>query len=203
MDPNEGERMMRKNKVRALATIAMLSSIAYVLMFLSFPVPPFPVFLKIDFSDVPALIGTIMLGPIAGILIELIKNILDYFIKGSETGIPIGHMANFLAGIFYILPTYYVYKKVKTKKGMTVALVIGTCLMAVLMSVLNYLVILPAYTFFMNMPAMSGPEIKQYIIAGILPFNFIKGIAMSIVFMLLFAKMGSWLNKQSANYVNG
>jgi riboflavin transporter FmnP len=203
MDPNEGERMMRKNKVRALATIAMLSSIAYVLMFLSFPVPPFPVFLKIDFSDVPALIGTIMLGPIAGILIELIKNILDYFIKGSETGIPIGHMANFLAGIFYILPTYYVYKKVKTKKGMTVALVIGTSLMAVLMSVLNYLVILPAYTFFMNMPAMSGPEIKQYIIAGILPFNFIKGIAMSIVFMLLFAKMGSWLNKQSANYVNG
>ena len=61
--------------------------------------------------------------------------------------------------------------------------------MAVMMSVLNYFVLLPAYTFFLNMPAMSGPEIRQYIVAGVLPFNIIKGIAMSLVFMLLYKKM--------------
>lgn len=191
---------MKKNKVRALVSIAMLSSISYILMFLNFPVPPFPAFLKIDFSDIPALIGAIILGPMAGVLIELMKNILDYFIKGSETGVPVGHIANFLAGILYILPTYYVYTKLKSKKGMTLALVLGTSIMAVVMSVLNYLVILPAYTYFLNMPAMNGSEIRQYIVAGILPFNFIKGIAMSVLFMLMFTKMGAWLNKQSVAF---
>ncbi len=187
---------MKKNKVKALVSISMLSSIAFILMFLNFPVPPFPAFLKIDFSDIPALIGAIIFGPMAGVLIELMKNILDYTIKGSETGVPVGHLANFLAGILYILPTYYFYKKVKTKKGMTIGLIIGTSIMAVCMSILNYLIILPAYTFFLNMPAMSGPEIRQYIVAGILPFNFIKGLAMSIVFMLLFTRMGTWFKKQ-------
>ncbi|WP_147533039.1 ECF transporter S component [Bacillus marasmi] len=191
---------MKKNKVRGLVSIAMLSSIAYILMFLNFPVPPFPAFLKIDFSDVPALIGAIVLGPMAGVLIELMKNVLDYFIKGSETGVPVGHIANFLAGILYILPTYYVYNKLKSKKGMTVALVLGTTIMAVVMSVLNYLIILPAYTFFLNMPAMSGPEVKEYIVAGILPFNLIKGVAMSVLFMILFTKLGTWLNKQAASF---
>ncbi|WP_318503464.1 ECF transporter S component [Bacillus sp. T3] len=191
---------MKKNKVRALVSIAMLSSISYILMFLNFPVPPFPAFLKIDFSDIPALIGAIILGPMAGVLIELMKNILDYFIKGSETGVPVGHIANFLAGILYILPTYYVYTKLKSKKGMTLALVLGTSIMAVVMSVLNYLVILPAYTYFLNMPAMNGAEIRQYIVAGILPFNFIKGVAMSVLFMLMFTKMGAWLNKQSVAF---
>jgi riboflavin transporter FmnP len=190
--------MMKKNKVKALVSISMLSSIAYILMLVNFPIPPFPTFLKIDFSDLPALIGALIFGPLAGILVELIKNVLDYFMTGSETGVPVGHFANFVSGLLFILPTYYIYNKLKTKKGMTVALVVGTCLMSVIMSVLNYFVLLPAYTFFLNMPVMSGPEIGQYIVAGILPFNLVKGVAMSIVFMLLFAKMGTWLNKQAS-----
>jgi riboflavin transporter len=189
---------MKKNKVKVLVSIAMLSSIAYILMLVNFPIPPFPTFLKIDFSDLPALMGALIFGPVAGILVELIKNVLDYFMTGSETGVPVGHFANFVSGLLFILPTYYIYNKLKTKRGMTVALVIGTCLMSVIMSVLNYFVLLPAYTFFLNMPVMSGPEIRQYIVAGILPFNLVKGIAMSIVFMLLFSKMGTWLNKQAS-----
>lgn len=191
---------MKKNRVRILVSLAMLSSISYILMFVNFPVPPFPAFLKIDFSDIPALIGAIIFGPMAGVVIELIKNILDYFIKGSETGVPVGHVANFLAGILYILPTYYVYNKLTSKKGMTFALVLGSAVMAIVMSVLNYVVILPAYTFFLNAPAMSGAEVKEYIVALILPFNLIKGVAMSILFMILFTKMGTWLNKQAATF---
>jgi len=187
-----------QNKVRAMVSIAMLSSIAYVLMLVNFPIPPFPNFLKIDFSDIPALIGALMFGPMAGILVELLKNVLDYFMTGSETGVPVGHMANFIAGILFILPTYYIYNKMKSKKGMTFALIIGSILMSGIMSILNYYIILPAYTFFLNWPAMSGTEIRQYIVAGILPFNLIKGLAMSLVFMLLFTKMGTWLNKQTS-----
>ncbi|WP_338451759.1 ECF transporter S component [Niallia oryzisoli] len=187
-----------QNKVRALVSIAMLSSIAYVLMLVNFPIPPFPNFLKIDFSDLPALIGALIFGPMAAILVELLKNILDYFMTGSETGVPVGHIANFIAGLLYILPTYYIYNKIKTKKGMSFALIVGSILMSVIMSVLNYYIILPAYTYFLNFPAMSAAEIRQYIVAGILPFNLIKGLAMSLVFMILFTKMGTWLKKQAS-----
>lgn len=190
---------MKKFSIKALVSIGMLSSISYILMLLNFPIPPFPQFLMIDFSDIPALIAALIFGPVAGILVELIKNILDYFMTGSATGVPVGHIANFFAGILFILPTYYVYNKLKTKKGMTFALVIGTFIMAVIMSVLNYFIIYPAYTFFLNMPAMSTPEMRTMVVGAILPFNIVKGLIITIVFMLLFTRMNPWLSKQGLN----
>jgi riboflavin transporter len=189
---------MKKFSVKAMVSIGMLSSISYVLMLLNFPLPPFPKFLMVDFSDIPALIAALIFGPAAGILVELIKNMLDYFMTGSETGVPVGHAANFVAGVLFILPTYYIYQRLKTKKGMTFALVAGTVSMAILMSVLNYYVFLPAYTIFLNMPAMSGPETRQLIVAGILPFNIVKGILMSIVFMMMFSRMKTWIERQQS-----
>nr|WP_295971752.1 ECF transporter S component [uncultured Bacillus sp.] len=193
---------MKKNKVKMLVSIAVLSSISYILMFLNFPIPPFPVFLQIDFSDLPALVGALIFGPVAGILVELFKNILDYFMTGSETGIPIGHMANFIAGIVFILPVYFIYNKLRTKKGMMFALVTSSILMSLIMSVLNYFVLLPAYSFFLNMSAMNGTEMRQSIVTGILPFNIIKGFIMSVVFMLLFTKLRPWLNKKASLQIN-
>jgi len=188
---------LKKLNIKSMVAIGMLSSISYVLMLLNFPIPPFPQFLMIDFSDIPALIAALIFGPAAGILVELIKNILDYFMTGSATGVPVGHIANFAAGILFVLPTYYVYSKLKTKKGMTFGLVIGTMVMAVIMSVLNYLVILPAYTFFLNFPAMSAPEMRTMIVTGILPFNILKGFIISMVFMLIFTRMRTWVEKQA------
>ncbi|WP_366160295.1 ECF transporter S component [Bacillus infantis] len=189
---------MKKFSIKALVSIAMLSSISYVLMLLNFPIPPFPKFLMIDFSDIPALIAALIFGPAAGILVELFKNVLDYFMTGSATGVPVGHLANFAAGILFMLPTYYIYNKLRTNKGMTAALVISTFIMAVLMSILNYFIILPAYTLFLNMPAMSAPETRTMVVTAILPFNIVKGLIITGIFMLLFAKMNPWINKQSA-----
>ncbi|KON87193.1 riboflavin transporter FmnP [Sporosarcina globispora] len=188
---------MKKLNIKAMVAIGMLSSISYVLLLLNFPIPPFPQFLMIDFSDIPALIAALIFGPAAGVLVELIKNILDYFMTGSATGVPVGHIANFAAGILFVLPTYYMYSKLKNKKGMTFGLVIGTIVMAVIMSVLNYFVILPAYTFFLNFPAMSAPEMRTMIVTGILPFNIVKGLIISIVFMLIFTRMRTWVEKQA------
>jgi len=187
---------MKKFSVKALVAIGMLSSISYVLMLLNFPLPPFPNFLMIDFSDIPALIAALIFGPVAGILVELFKNILDYFMTGSATGVPVGNIANFVAGILFVLPAYYIYTKLKTKKGMTLALVISTLVMSITMSVLNYYVIMPAYTFFLNYPAMGTPELKTMIVSGILPFNILKGLLISLVFMLLFARMSTWISRQ-------
>ena len=183
---------MKYSKVKVMVTIGMLSSIAYLLMLLNFPLPPFQNFLLIDFSDIPALIAALIFGPIAGILVEFFKNVLNYIATGSQTGIPIGHIANFLAGILFILPTYYLYKKIKTRKGMTFALILGTFTMAVMMSVLNYFFILPAYTALLNYP-----DLRNYVVPGILPFNILKGVIMSFVFMLLFTRMQAWINKFS------
>jgi riboflavin transporter FmnP len=182
----------KNTKVKAMVSIGMLSSIAYLLMLLNFPLPPFPNFLFVDFSDIPPLIATLIFGPIAGILVEFFKNVLNYIATGSPTGIPVGHIANFLAGILFILPTYFIYNKLKTRKGMSIALIVGTIIMAVMMSVLNYVIILPAYTALLHFP-----DSRNLVVPGILPFNIVKGVIMSVVFMLLFSRMQAWINKNT------
>lgn len=187
---------MKKLKVKAIVSIGMLSSISYIMMLLNFPIPPFPNFLLVDFSDIPALIAALIFGPLAGVLVELIKNFLNYFTVGSATGVPVGQIANFIAGILFILPTYYLYKKLKSRKGMTFALIVGSLSMGISMSVLNYFVFLPAYTFFLNSPAMSTTEMRQLIVTAILPFNILKGLMMSTIIFLIFIRMQSWIDKQ-------
>lgn len=187
---------MKSNKIKKMVTLAMFGSLSYLLMLLNFPFPGFPPFLNIDFSDIPALMAALIFGPLAGIIVEFLKNLLDMIMTGTETGVPVGHISNFIAGILFILPTYYVYKKISSKKGMTFALLAGTVSMAIVMSVLNYYVFLPAYTFFMGWDAMTAPESMKYVTAAILPFNIIKGILITSVFMLLFVKLQTWINKQ-------
>ncbi|WP_342042766.1 ECF transporter S component [Bacillus sp. OTU2372] len=182
----------KKLNVKAYVSIGMLSSIAYLLMLLNFPLPIFPNFLFVDFSDIPALIAALVFGPLAGILVELFKNVLNYIATGSQTGVPVGHIANFVAGIVFVLPTLFVYNRLKTRKGMTIALVAGTVIMAVVMSILNYILILPAYTMLMGFPDM-----RNLVVPAILPFNILKGIMMSVIFMLLFIRMQAWINKFS------
>ncbi|MBT2698900.1 riboflavin transporter FmnP [Neobacillus sp. B4I6] len=185
-------KKQRKMNVRAYVSIGMLSSIAFLLMLIQFPLPLFPNFLFVDFSDIPALIATLIFGPIAGILVEFFKNVLNYIQTGSFTGIPVGHIANFAAGIVFILPTYFVYNRLKTRKGMTLALIAGTAIMAVMMSLLNYFFILPAYT-----ALMGFPDMRNLVVPAILPFNLIKGVMMSSIFMLLFIRMQAWINKNT------
>ncbi|MDR4948439.1 ECF transporter S component [Neobacillus cucumis] len=180
----------KRLNVKAYVSIGMLSSIAYLLMLLNFPLPLFPNFLFVDFSDLPALFAALIFGPLAGILVEFIKNVLNYIATGSQTGIPVGHIANFIAGIVFVLPTYFVYNKLKTRKGMTIALVAGTIIMAVVMSALNYIAILPAYTLLMGFPDM-----RNLVVPAILPFNILKGVMMSVIFMLLFMRLQVWMNK--------
>lgn len=188
---------MKKFSVKSLVLIGTLSGLAYVLMIFKFPLPVFPSFLKIDFSDLPALFSTLILGPSSGVIVELLKNVLDYMTTGSETGIPVGHISNFVSGILFILPTYFVYRKLKTKKGMTIGLLSGTFIMSLLMSFLNYYVFLPAYTIFLGASSMSSAALLKTVLYGILPFNIIKGILMTVVFMLVFVRLHSWIGKQS------
>ena len=191
--------MKKKNlRLRSMIAIAMLSSISFVLMLFNFPLPPFPAFLQVDFSEVPAIIAAITMGPVAGILVELLKNVLDWLFSGSPTGVPVGHMANFATGVLFILPVWWVYHRLSTAKGMTTGLILGTLSMAVGMSLLNYVLFLPLYVKFMNFPVMSGEELYQMIVMGILPFNLLKGIILAAIILLLVRSMHRWIEKQRA-----
>lgn len=186
---------MKQSKVSRYVVVGMLSAVSYVLMLLDFPLPGFPPFLKIDFSDIPALLGAMIMGPGAGILIELFKNIIDVLTTGSETGIPVGHMANFATGTTFILTAYFIYAHVKSKKGMTMGLIAATIVTALTMTVLNYIIFIPLYAKFMN---FTLP--KKMVISAILPFNLLKGIILSIVFFLLFLRLQTWIQKQEMRF---
>ena len=188
----------QKLKLRSFVTIAMLSSISFIFMLLNFPLPGFQPFLQIDFSDVPALIAAITMGPVAGILVELFKNILDWIFSGTPTGVPVGHMANFATGILFILPVYYIYKKIPTIKGLSIGLVAGTVIMSVGMSLLNYVAFLPMYSYFLGWGTF---DMKEMIVLGILPFNLIKGIMLMVIVIILFRTMKVWIENQRAQYL--
>lgn len=191
---------MKNTKLRIMIAVGMLSSISFVLMLFNFPLPVLPSFLKIDFSDVPALIAAVTMGPIAGILVALFKNVLYWMFSGSPTGVPVGEMANLATSILFIIPVYLIYRKVSTSKGLVIGLSAGVFAMAIGMSVLNYAVFLPMYTYFLNYPAETGDALFKSIVLGILPFNLIKGVLLSAVIIVLFKTMKTWLDKQRIQF---
>lgn len=187
---------MNSKKLRRMVIIAMLGSVATILMQFNFPLPTIPAFLKFDFSEIPAILAILTMGPIAGITVELLKNVLHWFLSGSPTGVPVGEIANFATGLLFILPIYFIFNKFKSIKGLSVGLITGTAAMAVGMSLLNYVVFIPMYMYFLNMPAMTGSEIYTMIILGILPFNLFKGAILMVLTLLLFNKMKNWIEQQ-------
>ena len=105
---------MEKEKVlnvRTMASTAVLAAVAYVLAFFEFPVPFSPSFARMDLSDFPALIGSFAFGPLIGVLVELIKNLLQ--LMSSTTG-GVGELANFLMGASYVVTAGLIYRMHKT-----------------------------------------------------------------------------------------
>ncbi|HLQ71819.1 MAG TPA: ECF transporter S component [Bacillota bacterium] len=193
--------MQKKNSTSSnlvkLIVLALLGTISFVLMFLSFPLPFLPPYLKIDFSDIPALMAGLIFSPFAGIVVVGVKNIL-YLIIG--TGEPVGVTANFLAGVMFIFPVAYLYHRYKSVKSIISGLITGTLVMAISMSILNYLVILPIYAWFMGMDEMrTEGAMRIAVLAGILPFNIIKGVIVGMFFVPFYNKMRKWIDQKSAS----
>ncbi|AXH98840.1 ECF transporter S component [Sporosarcina sp. PTS2304] len=187
---------MNNKRLRKLILVAILGSISTVLMQFNFPIPAMPGFLKIDFSEIPAVMAIMTMGPVAGIGVELLKNIMHWFLSGSPTGVPVGEIANFVTGILFIMPIYWIFMKYRSAKGLVAGLIAGTTAMAVGMSLLNYLVFLPMYTYFLGMPPVTGNALYQMIILGILPFNLIKGVMLLAISLMLYKSMEKWIFQQ-------
>jgi len=191
---------MKSTSLRKNIMVALLAAIAFIIMFLQFPLPLFPTFLTIDLSDVPAIIGAIVYGPAAGIIIEAIKNLLHWLTSGSVTGVPIGEFANFLTGTVYILVSTWLFRKRKTFSSLIGGMVAGTIVTAIVMSIANYFVIFPSYAYFLGFPIDAAVKMAQaanhsindlfsLVVLGVLPFNIIKCIIISIIAIPIYARV--------------
>ena len=163
--------------------LSLLSAIAVILMYIDFPVIPIFPWLKIDLSDVPALMGALAFGPLAGVIIELMKNLLILIVKGTGTGF-VGELANFLVGVALVWPAALVYKKNKTKKTAILGMVLGVLCIEVVGILANVYLLLPAYGM-----AMSKAELMQYVTVGLIPFNGIKSILVCGITYALYKKV--------------
>ncbi|MGL5150231.1 MAG: ECF transporter S component [Clostridium sp.] len=174
--------------------ISLLSAIAVVIMYLEFPlIPAFP-WLKIDLSDVPALMGGFAFGPLAGVTIEGMKILLNLLLTGTQT-VFVGEIANFVIGISFILPATYIYWRSKSKKTAIIGMVVGGLSMEVVGIIANLYFLLPAY----GMP-MTGSAAVNYVVAGLLPFNGIKSVLLGIVTYVLYKKLSVAIFKVDSNF---
>lgn len=204
MTKNTAGTSARKVDIRKITGTGMLSAIAYALMFLDFSVPFMPSFIKMDLSELPALIGSFAYGPISGVIICLIKNLIHLTI--SSTG-GVGELSNFLLGASFVLVAGFIYRWKKTRKGALIGSVAGALVMAVFSIFSNYFLVYPIYYNFM--PKDSILAAYQVIFPGVnnileclivfnAPFTFMKGIFSVIITFLIYKRLSPILKGTQA-----
>lgn len=189
--------MKQKNKLtaRSMAVIAMLAAVSFVLMLFDFSVPFMPSFIKMDLSELPALVGAFALGPVSGVAVCLVKNLLHLFV--TSTG-GVGELSNFMLGAVFTGVAGWLYQRNKTRKGAFIGALAGAVCMAVVSVFSNYYIVYPVYTAFMPMEGIIAAY--QAIYSGIdnlwkalilfnMPFTFVKGMLVTAVTFLIYKKI--------------
>ena len=197
---------LRKEKftTRTMVKISVMSVIAFILMLLDFPLWFTPPFLKFDISDVPALIGSFAMGPMAGVVIQFMKNLLKLLVRGSGTG-GVGELSNFVVGSIFAYTAGFIYYRKKDKKSAIKGLIIGTIAMTIVISIVNYVFMIPFYAKIFGMPLDNIVEMgmkvngfvtdfKSLIVFAVLPFNLLKGIIVSIITLFLYKRVSPILH---------
>ena len=173
-------------------------------MLLEFPIPFIaPPFYEIDLSEIPILVGSFIMGPVAGVLMEAVKILLKLLIKGTSTAY-VGDFANFCIGCCLIIPASVIYKHKKSKKNAFIGMAVGTAVMAVAGVILNYFVMIPFYVKFYGMPLDAiigaGASINSlicnkltFVLICVAPFNMIKGIIDGLITALIYKRISTFI----------
>ena len=203
---NADSRVARKIMIRRIASCAILSAMAAILMYLeispSLLLLPFPDFLKFDLSEIPVLIGTFALGPVWGVVIELLKNLLHLPASGT---MGVGEFSNFLTGSIFVLTAGLIYRKVRTKKGAAISMIIATIVLSAASVPVNYFINLPFYAKAFNFPleaiiaasAKVNPLVKDTVsllLAVFVPFNLFKGTVVSLITFFVYKPISKLIN---------
>lgn len=188
---------MSQTGTKNLIKISIFGALAFVVMLIEFPLGIFPDFLKLDFSDSIALIISFALGPLPGVAVELLKNLLHLFVTKTAG---IGEFANFMIGGCFVFVAGYIYSKKRTKKGAILALAISTIVFSVWAGILNYFVLLPLYEKALKFPITEIVKLAAkfnslivdkftLVLFSIIPFNLIKGAIISLVTFALYKRL--------------
>lgn len=190
---------MKNTKIQLICKCAMMSALAAIIMLFEFAVPLVPPFYELDFSEVIILLTGFALGPMAAVITEALKIVLNLLLNGTST-MGVGEFANFMMGLSFVLPATIYYQRHKTKKDALIGMIIGTIVLCIVSAFLNYFVMLPAYAYFLNIPmegliqsatAVNGNinNLFTLIILAVVPFNFLKGVLTSFIVLLTYKKV--------------
>lgn len=194
----------RSWNTKTMVKISVLGVISLLLMQFEFPVIFLaPGFLKMDISDIPALIGAFAIGPMAGIIVQLIKNILHLF---QTTTVGVGELANFVVGSTFAYTAGYIYYKDKTFKKAVKGLLIGTLTMTIVITIANYFIMFPFYAklYGIDLDTIIGMgnainkniiNLKSMMLIAVIPFNLLKGIIVTAITLLIYKKVSPILHK--------
>ncbi len=193
---------MKNTKLYSMVASALLGAVGFVLMVIELSVPIMPVFIKLDFSELPALIASFAYGPIYGAAVCLIKNLLHLFVTNTAG---VGELANFLMGLFFVVPAGFIYSKMKNRKGALIGSVVGAAVMGIACVFINYFITYPIY-YNLLMPESVILSLYQAILPSVdsilksllifnLPFTFAKGVLVSIICFLIYKKLSPILKR--------
>ncbi len=189
-------KVPRRSVARRAAYIGVFGAIAAILMYWEFPLPFAPFFYELDFSEVPVLICSFSLGPVAGVVCEFVKVLLKLVIKGTSTAF-VGDFANFATGCSFILPATIIYHRFKTRRGALAGMAAGTGILTVFGSLFNAVYLIPAFATLYEMPLEEivgigtsiNPAITSVgtlVLLAVAPFNLLKGVVVSLLTFLLY-----------------
>ncbi len=189
---------MRTNSVKKLTVSAILGAFGFILMLIEFPLPfIIPSFVKMDFSELPALIAAFAYGPLYGVLVCLLKNVMHLFVTTSAG---VGELSNFILGAIFVGMTGIVYKKMHSRKGALIGSLTGATLMAIISVFTNLFVVYPAYVVIYGMPMEAILSMYQALLPTAntlfkalvifnLPFNLIKGIIEALLCFAIYKRI--------------
>ena len=192
---------------RKMAMIGMFSAIAAILHIMDFALPFIaPPFYKLDFSELPALIGAYAFGPFAGVMIEFLKILLKLIFKGTSTAF-VGDLANFAVGCSFILPASVIYDFNKKKKTAILSCVVGTIVLTDFGTMFNALYLIPAFSALYGLGieeiiAMGTSinkgitDLTSFVIIAVAPLNLIKGSVVSLITLLVYKKISPILKSR-------
>lgn len=189
----------KQSAARRAAYVGIFAAIAAVLMYLEFPLPFAPAFYEIDFSEIPVLICSFSMGPVAGVVCEFLKVVLKLFLKGTSTAF-VGDLANFVVGCALILPASVVYFANKTKKGAVIGMAVGTVCITVVGSLFNAVYLIPTFSVLFGKPldVIIGmgtdinpaiTSVNTLVLFAVAPFNLLKGAVDSVITFFLYKRI--------------
>jgi riboflavin transporter FmnP len=180
-----GTMNKQRYNTRSLVRMAILGAMGFALMYLEFPLPFLPPFLKYDFGDMPTIVAGFAMGPSAGLISQLIK-VMIFFLSGKGSAGVIGAAANLVAGGTLTVISSLVFRH--KSRSMALALIIGTFAMVVTTTITNIYVFLPLY-------GVPSDQVMPIVIGGTIPFNFIKGLITSTATILVYRRFRSIIMK--------